>query len=159
MKYIFAFFTLLLTNGALAQSQTSFPYFLQGTWKMENEEIFEHWDKLNANTLKGFSYKLTAGQMTISEYLEISRINEETIYTATVLNQNQGKGINFKLTKTDSIFTFENPNHNFPKKIMYQKLNDKEIFVHVSDGNRKGFAYKMHKQFQDTNQKDTTISN
>lgn len=148
MKYIFAFFTLFLCNLALAQSQSTFPDFLQGTWKMENEDIYEHWDKLNDNSLKGFSYKLTAGQMTVSEYLDISRINEETIYTATVLNQNQGKGINFKLTKTDSAFIFENPNHSFPKKIMYQRLNDTAIFVQVSDGNQKGFAYKMQKQFQ-----------
>jgi hypothetical protein len=158
MKYIFAFFTLFLTNVALSQSQASFPDFLQGTWKIENEDIYEHWDKLNDNSLKGFSYKLTGEQMTISEYLDISRINEEITYTATVLNQNQGKGINFKLTKTDSAFIFENPNHSFPKKILYQKLNDTEIFVHVSDGNQKGFAYKMHKQLQNNSEKDTTVS-
>jgi hypothetical protein len=65
------------------------------------------------------------------------------IYTATVLKENQGKGVNFMLTKTDSTFTFENPNHDFPKKIVYQKLNDTEIFVQVSDGKQKVFAYKM----------------
>jgi len=157
MKYIFVFLTLFLAKVALAQF--TFPYFLQGTWKMENKEIFEHWDQLNDNTLKGFSYTLKFGQMTISEYLDISRINEEITYTATVLNQNQGKGISFKLTKTDSVFTFENPDHDFPKKITYQKLNDTEIFVQVSDGNQKGFAYKMQKQFQNISQKDTTVLN
>lgn len=140
-------------------SQSNFPDFLQGTWKMENKEIYEHWDKLNDSTLKGFSYELKGGQMAISEYLDISRIKKEITYTATVLNQNQSKGIDFKLTKTDSTFTFENPNHDFPKKIVYQKLNDVEIFVQVSDGKQKEFAYKMQKQFQENAQKDTTVSN
>jgi uncharacterized protein YciI len=157
MKYILTL--LILSTVELTVAQSSYPDFLQGTWKMENKEVYEHWDILNENTLKGFSYKLKDGQMFVSEYLEITKVNNEVIYTATVLQQNQGKGVNFKLTITDSAFTFENPNHDFPKKIIYQNLNDTEIFVQVSDGKQKGFAYKMQKQFQEVEQKDTTISN
>lgn len=157
MKYILGFLTLFLTQVVLAQS--GFPSFLQGTWKVENKDAYEHWDKLNDHTLKGFSYQLKDGQMTITEYLDISQTKQEITYTATVLNQNQGQGVNFKLTKTDSAFTFENPNHDFPQKIRYQKLNDAAVFVHVSGGNQKGFAYRMQKQPQQTAQKDSTISN
>ncbi|WP_257667910.1 YciI family protein [Parapedobacter tibetensis] len=157
MKYILAFLILFLTG--MASAQPVFPDFLQGTWKMENKEIYEHWDKLNDNTLKGFSYKVKNGQMLISEYLDISGNENETIYTATVLNQNQGKGINFKMAKTDSTFTFENPDHGFPKKIVYQKLTDMEIFVQVSGGEQKGFAYKMKRQGVKPVEKDSTVSN
>ncbi|MFZ4413670.1 MAG: DUF6265 family protein [Bacteroidales bacterium] len=157
MKYILTLLILFIIELSFAQS--NYPDFLQGTWKMENKEIYEHWDKLNENTLKGFSYKLKDGQMFISEYMDITKANKEVIYTATVLNQNQGKEVNFKLTKTDSTFTFENPNHDFPKKIVYQKMNDTEIFVKVSDGKQIGFAYKMKKQFQKAEQNDSTISN
>ncbi|MBK7108824.1 MAG: hypothetical protein KA954_02395 [Chitinophagales bacterium] len=157
MKYTFILSILFFVE--LTFAQTNLPDFLQGTWKIENQEIYEHWDKLNENTIKGFSYNLKDGQMIISEYLDISVIKKEIIYTATVLNQNQGKGINFKLTKADSTFTFENPNHDFPKKIVYQKLNDTEIFVHVSDGEQKEFSYKLQKQFQKFILKDTTILN
>jgi hypothetical protein len=145
MKYILTLQILFIIELTFAQS--SYPDFLQGTWKMENKEIYEHWDKLNENKLKGFSYKLNNGQMVISEYLDITKADNEVIYSATVLKQNQGKEVNFKLTKTDSTFTFENPNHDFPKKIVYQKLNDTEIFVTVSDGKQKGFAYRLKKQF------------
>lgn len=153
MKYIFLLITLLTLN--LTFGQSNIPDFLQGTWKMENKEIYEHWDKLNSQTLKGFSYKLKNGQMGISEYLDISERDNQTLYTATVINQNNGKGIEFKLTKTDSTYTFENPAHDFPKKISYQKLSDNEIFVQVSDGKQKGFSYKMTKQ----NTKNTTAAN
>jgi uncharacterized protein YciI len=157
MKHILTFLILFIAEDTFAQS--GFPDFLQGTWKMENKEIYEHWDKLNTNTFKGFSWKLEDGQMKVSEYLDISVFNNEMTYTATVLNQNEGNGVNFKLTKTDSAFTFENPGHDFPKKIVYQKLNDTELFVQVSDGKQKGFAYRMQKQFQKPSLKDTTVSN
>jgi hypothetical protein len=156
IRYIQAFLFLFISHLAFAQSD--FPGFLQGTWKMENKEAYEHWDRINSNTLKGFSYTVKNRQIAVSEYLEITGSKNEIIYTATVLNQNEGKDINFKLTKTDSTFTFENPHHDFPKKIVYQKLSDSEISVQVSDGMQKGFAYKMKKQI-DAIHVDTTISN
>ena len=157
MKNSLALFILFIT--VIASAQSGLPDYLQGTWKMENKEIYEHWDKPNESALKGFSYSLKDGKMTVSEYLEITDINKEINYKATVLNQNQGKEVKFKLTKKDSTYTFENPDHDFPKKIVYQKLNDKEIFVRVSDGRQKEFAYKMQKQYQKNTAKDSAVSN
>jgi hypothetical protein len=146
MKYMLLFISLLLSQ--ITFTQSVFPDFLQGTWKMENQETFEHWDRLNDNLLKGFSYSLKNGQMKVSEYLDISRTENEIIYTATVLNQNQGKGINYWLSKSDTTFIFENLNHDFPKKIVYKKITETEIFVQVLGEKQKGFSYKMKKQFK-----------
>jgi len=157
MRNILLIISLSLTNLTFAQS--AFPDFLQGTWKMENKEIFEHWDLLNDNSLKGFSYSLKNGQMTISEYLDISRNKNEIIYTAAVLNQNQGKGINFRLTKSDNLFIFENPGHDFPQKIIYQKLSDTEMFVRVLGDKQTGFSYRMKKHPEKEAKKDTAVSN
>lgn len=157
MKNGLTLFILFIT--AIASAQSGIPDFLQGTWKMENKEIYEHWDKPNESALKGFSYSLKDGKMTVSEYLEITDINKEINYKATVLNQNQGKEVKFKLTLKDSTYTFENPDHDFPKKIVYQKLNDKEIFVLISDGSRKEYSYKMQRQYQKNTAKDSAVSN
>ena len=156
MKYIIP---LLILFPNLAFAQSGLPDFLAGTWKIENKDIYEHWDRLDENALKGLSYKIMNGQLAISEYLDISRSENGITYTATVLNQNQGKGIHFKLTQTDSVYTFQNPNHDFPKKIVYQKLNPNEIFVQVSDGKQKGFAYRMVKQIEEPTEKDVAVSN
>jgi uncharacterized protein YciI len=153
MRYLFSIIMLFIVS--LIFGQSDFPEFLEGTWKRENKEIYEHWDKLNNLTLKGFSYELNDEQIRITEYLEISKKNNDIIYTATVINQNQGKGIEFKLTKTGSTYTFENPNHDFPKKIVYQKLLETEISVQISDGKQKEFSYRMTKQ----NIKGTKYSN
>lgn len=156
MKHLLMFL-FILSNNTFAQSD--FPDFLKGTWKIENKDNYEHWDKLNDNTLKGFSYKLNNGQLSISEYLEISRTRKDIVLTACVLNQNNGKGVQFKLSRKDSTFTFENPKHDFPKKIIYNKLNNIEVFVEVFDENNNGFSYKMNKSIEKVLEKDTSTAN
>ncbi|PKP10431.1 MAG: hypothetical protein CVU09_07220 [Bacteroidetes bacterium HGW-Bacteroidetes-4] len=157
MKPQFIILTLLLVNTTFAQS--AFPDFLQGTWKMENNDVYEHWDKINGQTLKGFSYKIINGQMAVSEYLEIGQRKNELFYTATVLNQNQGKGIEFKLINNDSAYVFENPRHDFPKKIVYKKRTDKELLVHISGEKQEALAYRMLKQNGAVAETDTSTSN
>ena len=68
-------------------------------------------------------------------------------------------GISFKLSKTGDTYTFENPKHDFPKKITYQKISETELFVEVSDGKQKGFSYKMTKQIPKEIEEDTTVLN
>lgn len=118
MKYKL-FLSLFLISATFTQVLAQqLPDFLPGTWKVENKEIYEHWDKINDNNLKGFSYKMKDGKMVVTEYLEIKRNDKNVIYTATILKQNQGIGIDFKLTQFDSLYSFENPSHDFPKNKM-----------------------------------------
>jgi uncharacterized protein YciI len=144
---------------ALTNGQQGFPDFLQGTWKMEDKDIYEHWDKLSNQNLKGLSYRFNDGQIVVNEYLEIIKQDNEIIYTANVINQNQGKGIDFKLTQSDSMFTFENPLHDFPKKIVYQKLSDTLISVQISDGKQEGYGYRLTKQNVLQEKNDSAIEN
>jgi len=139
-------------------AQRQFPDFLQGTWKMEGKEIYEHWDKPSDRRLKGFSYALKGGQLTVSEYLDIVQRDDRTIYTATVLNQNQGQSVDFLLTASDSTYTFENLNHDFPQKITYKKMADSAIFVRVFGKNREGFSYQMKKQYVKPGKNGTTAN-
>jgi uncharacterized protein YciI len=132
--------------------------FLKGSWKMENKEVYEHWDQLENGNLKGFSYELKSGQMSVYEYLDISTNKNKTIYKATVLYQNSGKGIKFKMTKNDSILRFENPKHSFPKKISYHKINAKEILIKLEGEPNQEISYKIQKISNNIN-KDTAIQN
>jgi len=156
MKYLFT--SLLLGLMGTCAAQSSFPDFLQGTWKVEAEELYEHWDKPNTQHLKGFSYSIKDGQLAVSEYLDITQKGKDIIYMATVLNQNQGKGIEFLLTSSDSVFIFENLNHDFPQKISYRKLADSAIFVQVSGENRKGFSYQMKKLYPTSTQENSGVN-
>jgi hypothetical protein len=116
---------------SLKVTAQNLPTFLNGTWKMENKDTYEHWDILNENTLKGLSYKTNEGKFIVTEYLEINKTEEGIIYTATVLNQNRGAGIDFKLVRSDSVFSFENQYHDFPKFIQYTQVSENSINVKI----------------------------
>jgi uncharacterized protein YciI len=148
---------LLLCNYVFAQN--SFPSFLEGTWFAEKNNTYERWDKFNEQQLKGFSYKMKNSKLLIDEYVDITKGEKNIIYTATVKNQNQGKSIPFTLTQTGNSYAFENPTHDFPKKIVYTLVNPNEILVDVSDGKEKGFRYTMKKQTENQITKDPLITN
>ena len=140
---------ILILVGGIFQNltaQTVFPSFLNGTWKMEDKEVYEHWDLLKENTLKGISYILENGQWSVIEYLDITNIQNEILYCATVLNQNNGDPIFFKLIQSDSLFVFENPYHDFPQKIVYQKIDEQKIFVQVLGKKEEEFSYFLIKK-------------
>ncbi|TVQ08755.1 MAG: hypothetical protein EA364_15045 [Balneolaceae bacterium] len=144
LKICTSLYLVLITVPAF--SQVSLPYFLEGTWKMENREIYEVWEASENGEMNGYSYRIRDGKKVITEYLEIKYHNADVIYTATVLNQNEGRAIDFVLNRPDSLkWSFENPEHDFPRVITYQKRSDVEIYVQVSDGGERGFAYMMYK--------------
>ena len=137
------FFVLLSFYSSFAQKV--FPDFLQGTWKMEGKDVYEHWDKLNDYSMKGVSYVIENGNVTVFEYLDLFYENGKVNYTATVVGENKGKGISFIMMRSDSIFIFENRQHDFPKIITYQKVSDSEMVVKISDGADKELSWIMKK--------------
>jgi uncharacterized protein YciI len=158
MKYLFVFLTILLTQQSI--SQTVSLDFLEGTWKRKDKNHYEHWDKLNPRTLKGFSYMLKNGNITVTEYAAIHQTRgKEVVYSATVKGQNAGKTINFKQTLSDTALVFENQAHDFPKKIVYKKLTDSEILVQISDGGQKIYTYSLLKQQTKSAVIDSTNAN
>lgn len=142
-KSITTLFSVLVTT--FAHAQLAFPSFLEGTWQVEGKEQYETWSLLNSSTLKGVSYGLKSGVPTIAEYLDLNINGKNTTYTATVLGQNEGKGVVFSMTRNDSVVVFENPMHDFPKRIEYRKLNENQLFVSVSDGGQKGFSFPLRR--------------
>lgn len=138
---------MLLPPVCSLTAQDSLPVFLHGDWKVDNKNTFEHWDVVNSSCMKGFLYELKDGYPAVSEYLDIMVQGDSIAYTATVLNQNNGRGIAFMLTRIDSVtYAFENQDHDFPKMIIYQKQSPTSVFVKVSDGSQKIFSYYMIKQ-------------
>jgi len=157
MKLYLSIIVLILSR--VVFSQTNFPDFLGGTWKMENKEVYERWDILNENSLKGLSYALKNGQITVLEYLDILKNGKEVVYSATVLGQNNGESIEFKQTHYGNSIVFENPNHDFPKKIVYNRLSENDLFVEVLSGEGEGSSYKMSRIPDFIPEKDSLVSN
>jgi hypothetical protein len=144
LKILLVLFCISLKG--MAQDPMEQLNFLVGTWKVDDKNTYEHWSK-EANVMIGESFKVTDDIKYVSETLQVKNIDGAIVYTATVLHQNDGKGIPFILnTAVTDTLSFENLSHDFPKKIRYKKLTDTEVFVEVLGENDEGFSFKMQKQ-------------
>jgi len=121
--------------------------WIAADWKMEMPDgiITESWLKSNDSLWVGASYfVLPNGDTASKEVIRLAAINDTLYYMPTVSNQNDGKEIHFKETMlTDSSVVFENPAHDFPKRIAYIKTSDTTVHAYVAgNGKQMDFFYK-----------------
>ncbi|MBX2959595.1 MAG: hypothetical protein KF732_06515 [Flavobacteriales bacterium] len=104
--------------------------------------IYESWSKTSDELLTGKSYYTENGDTMLLETIEIKQIDGELFYCPAVSNQNEGKAIEFKLTsKNPNELVFENPKHDFPKKIVYiQEGNNINAWI---EGDGKKISFYM----------------
>ena len=132
---------------ACTENKTSRLDFMIGTWQMEGKEQYEVWEKTKTQVLTGYSYKINNNEKIVTETLSIKEIDNQIFYEATVPDQNDGRTISFALNKEIKTYlSFENAEHDFPKKIQYEQINDNEIKVTVLGDSGKGFSYHQIKQ-------------
>ncbi len=98
--------------------------WLSGTWEMPTKRgvMVEKWEHFEKNNMKAESYRISDGQKVPLETIEIKWENGDFWYIPTVPDQNEGKPVPFKMVSIDgnSKFTFENLEHDFPQRIIYE---------------------------------------
>jgi hypothetical protein len=123
VRYVTALlFTSVL---AIAQSDTASPLakyaWLEGTWRMNAGpmQIEERWTPPAGNVMTGMGRTLKNGSTVFFEYFRIESRKDGIYYVA------QPKGVpptDFKLVRaSDTQLVFENPAHDFPKRITYTR--------------------------------------
>lgn len=147
MKKLVSVILLIYFHIAPQGSDIKKLHFFLGTWKQENKENYEYWKMDKGEDLTGFAYKINGGRRRTTEYLSIRKHNGQILYTARVPDQNNDQPIDFILKKVgEDTYSFENAEHDFPKKIQYTKKNDTTLLVEVLGSENKGFSYKLLKQ-------------
>ena len=109
--------------------------WLLGNWTNQSEAgvAIEHWTKKNDSMFIGASYFIIGNDTASSEAMSLEQHGEEITYNPTVRDQNNNQTITFKLTSsTENQLIFENPEHDFPQKIMYIKITNDSIFAEIS---------------------------
>jgi len=131
------FFTLLLITNASTQTATLADIsWIAGDWKTApggRAQIEEHWTQVAGGSMMGVS-RTVAGDKTVEfEYLRIEQRADGIYYVAHP--KARCPGTDFKLTlATATEAVFENPQHDFPKRIIYRKGADDSLTASVDAG-------------------------
>lgn len=120
--------------------------WLQGEWVMNSKDahFIEHWSVINDVLWQGAGYGISAkGDTLFKEALQIVLQNDTVWYLPTIANQNDGKQVRFAAVElSGSKVVFENKQHDFPQRIVYNRTSDSTIYAYV-EGMQKG---KMRKE-------------
>jgi hypothetical protein len=126
--------------------------WLAGCWRgsVNRREFREHWMPLRGNLLIGTSQTTLDGQTIEFDYLRIEPRTDGVYYVATPSRQ---KEESFKLGEIvkdgeDTIFTFENPAHDFPQRILYRRGTMGWLYAHVEgtvSGSERRVIYPMRR--------------
>jgi len=127
--------------------------WLVGQWenKMPEGILTETWTKTNDSTFSGTSYFIINKNDTVhSETIFLTQLKDELIYSPTVKGQNDDKSVDFILTSNiENSFVFENPKHDYPKKIVYKKVAENGLITTISgmqQGKQSNESYPMKKK-------------
>lgn len=116
---------------------------LTGIWQMQTRSGFlcEQWEKQTDNLMLGKSFKITGKDTVALERIRLTFEKGEIFYTPTVLDQNEGKPVPFKLSKIeDNAFYFENKEHDFPQRIIYHLKSAAELECSIDGQTSKGYS-------------------
>lgn len=123
-----------------------------GAWGMETKNgwQYEKWEKVNDYSIRGISYRVNGNDTIVDERVELRKTKEGVLYTPVVTGQNAGKPVTFKQTVAmGNLFVFENPQHDFPKRVVYEIVSNEIMRAWIDGGegsaNRRNFNYKRIK--------------
>ncbi len=139
------------TTSAEAQTPTATPAptisdlsWLAGDWQTAaggRSQTDEHWTHPSGASMLGLSRTVAGGRTYEFEYLRIEQRQDGIYYVAHP--KARCPGTDFKLTSvTTTEAVFENPAHDFPKRITYHKTAAGSLVASVDGGpGSKGFTF------------------
>jgi hypothetical protein len=144
----FSIFCLSITKGQPGKIETDFKKlaWLEGSWNRTNAKSGqsgnEHWTKISETELSGLGLTMKDKDTVSVEKLKLMVKGANIYYVADVPENKEP--VYFKLTEISEIsFSCENAEHDFPKKIVYQK-DGKNLKATIL-GNGKAIDYFFEK--------------
>ena len=134
--------------GEACQSLATLQWML-GAWKAQDERsaTLESWDQVSPTTFEGRAEVVQkhSGETGDLETLRLVEMSGVVYYIAKVGHNDLP--VAFKaLECSDAGATFVNPDHDFPKRLVYRLEGGDRLTVDVSDGGSKGFSLEFLRQ-------------
>lgn len=122
-----------------------------GRWENNSKEgnMSEIWTKENDSTFRGENYFVTGKDTSFAESVRLWQKENQLVYEVSVKGQNNEKPVDFAMTSSsDKQLVFENPKHDYPNKITYNKITNDSLVAEISgmkDGKAKAEQFAMKK--------------
>ena len=111
--------------------------WLLGTWQQDRGEqiTFESWQQESDKAFVGKGVTVKDRDTTLVEYLRLENTDSGHYYVAMV-SHNPTPTL-FRLISAEGKFTFENPEHDFPNRIIYRQIGEDSMVARI-EGERDG---------------------
>ncbi len=131
---------VLIERPSIQQSQC-----LIGIWENKTARgvIQETWTRSSDHSFSGKSCMIRGADTILLETIQLLQEKDSLFYIPTVTNQNGGLPVRFTAVHsgTDQL-VFENPNHDFPQRIVYTRIHADSMVAEIS-GKRNGQERKQ----------------
>lgn len=128
-------------------------HWMVAHWEMLSDEgkFTEDWEKINDTLMDGDGIMINnEGDTIFMESMQLTEQNDTVFYVATVPEQNDGKPVSFMMHSIDSTtVVFENKAHDFPQRIIYNRLSDAAMIATI-EGLQNGVFHKEVFHFNKT---------
>ena len=122
--------------------------WISGCWENASgaRTMEERWTKLAGESMLGVNRTVKDGKTVAYEFIRIAKQGEDIYYIAKPSGQAEAS---FKLVKwSDDEAVFENPDHDFPQRIIYRRQEDGSLHSRIegtSKGKERGIDFPMQR--------------
>ena len=139
----------LMVSGQEKKSGLENAAWIAGCWQQgdgpDSKLYQEQWMKPAAGAMIGMSRNIAKGKLREWEFLMIKEDADGNVYY--IAKPSGQTEASFKLTKsTPTESVFENPEHDFPQRIIYRHESDGSLFARIEgtiQGKQKGVDFPM----------------
>lgn len=129
-----------VTMLAISCEKKTYPQLEQASWLLGNwghaipeGRFVEQWEQENDSVYAGKSFFIAENDTTFAEYIQLTEDHGKLKYIVSVKGQNGEEPVAFTLTQaSDRQLVFENPQHDFPDKIIYRKISADSVVAEIS---------------------------
>lgn len=147
-KIILVFLVLSLCSCSSEKVGVSDFSWLEGEWvgTSDDLQLFEKWELHQGRVLKGEGGGYNGKDTAFCESIKIEQRADALFYVVSVKGSSEVVDFKFTGYKKDSA-VFENPQHDFPKRIVYLQLPNNKMYACI-DGVNEGKYAKMEFSYQ-----------
>lgn len=133
MKSFFGLVSLVAIYAFTPAFSVSQFKWLEGNWEIQGKDVHENWHVVNDTLLSAVSFHHdNNGKEVVDETIQLVYTGGNFYYIPTVPGQNSGEAVAFKIvSQTSTSFVAENPQHDFPQRIVYQLTDAQHLLAYI----------------------------